>query len=41
MERALEDRPDPWSRVHRAADPELAERTLAFARYAQREAAAG
>lgn len=41
VERALEDRPDPWSRVHREADPELAERTLAFARYAQREAAAG
>jgi predicted nucleotidyltransferase len=31
--RALADRPDPWCRVHRSADPELAERTLAFVAY--------
>jgi hypothetical protein len=34
IERALADRPDPWGRVHRSADPDLAARTLAFVRYA-------
>jgi hypothetical protein len=27
---ALDDRPDPWLRVHEPADPEAAGRTLAF-----------
>jgi len=39
IRRALDDRPDPWRRVHEAAGPELAGRTLAFVEYA-REAAA-
>ena len=34
IRRALDDRPDPWTRVHQLADPDLGERTLAFARYA-------
>jgi hypothetical protein len=34
IERAQADRPDPWGRVHRTAEPELAERTLAFVDYA-------
>jgi predicted nucleotidyltransferase len=34
IERALADRPDPWGRVRRSADPELADRTLAFVEYA-------
>lgn len=37
IERALADRPDPWGRVHRSADPELAARTLAFAEYAREQ----
>lgn len=34
IERALADRPDPWGRVNRPAEPALAARTLAFATYA-------
>jgi predicted nucleotidyltransferase len=34
VQRALEDRPDPWRRVHQPADPDLAARTLAFVDYA-------
>jgi predicted nucleotidyltransferase len=34
IERAQADRPDPWGRVHRTAEPPLAERTLAFVDYA-------
>jgi hypothetical protein len=34
IERAHTDRPDPWGRVHRTADPALVERTLAFVHYA-------
>jgi hypothetical protein len=34
IQRALEDRPDPWGRVHRPADPAAVERTLAFVDYA-------
>lgn len=34
VERAQADRPDPWGRVHRPADPALAERTIAFVDYA-------
>ena len=33
---ALEDRPDPWTKVHEAADPFLLQRTLQFADYAAR-----
>ena len=38
IQRALDDRPDPWQRVHQAADPEAADRTLAFIDYALEEA---
>ena len=31
---SLNDRPDPWAKVHEQADPELVRRTLAFADYA-------
>jgi hypothetical protein len=34
IERALDDRPDPWLRVHQPAEPEIVERTLAFVEYA-------
>ena len=34
IERAQEDRPDPWGRVRRSAEPALAQRTLAFVDYA-------
>ena len=34
IQQAVDDRPDPWLRVHQPADPELAARTLAFADYA-------
>ena len=34
IQRALDDRPDPWERVHQRADPESVERTLAFIDYA-------
>jgi len=30
IRRALDDRPDPWGRVHRMAEPGIAERTVAF-----------
>jgi predicted nucleotidyltransferase len=36
---ALDDRPDPWRKVHEPADPDAAERSLAFMAYA-RDAAA-
>ncbi|MFZ1881077.1 MAG: aminoglycoside adenylyltransferase domain-containing protein [Gaiellaceae bacterium] len=39
IQRALDDRNDPWGRVDRPAEPYLVERTLAFAEYAVREAA--
>jgi predicted nucleotidyltransferase len=35
IQRALEDRPDPWRRVREPAEPALSERTLAFVDYAQ------
>ena len=38
VRRAIDDRPDPWARVHQAADAEAIESTLAFADYAVREA---
>ena len=38
VRRALNDRPDPWMRVHEPADGEAVERTLAFAEYALAEA---
>ena len=38
IQRALDERPDPWGRVHQRADPELVARTLAFADYALRNA---
>lgn len=38
IQAALDDRPDPWKRVHQAADSKTAKRTLAFARYAELEA---
>lgn len=34
IQRALDDRPDPWSRVYEPADPEAIDRTLAFVDYA-------
>jgi len=34
VQRALDDRADPWVRVHQPADEDLAGRTLAFARWA-------
>lgn len=34
IQRALDDRPDPWGRVHQPAEPEAIERTLAFVDYA-------
>ena len=39
IRRALDDRPDPWLKVHQPADPETADRTLAFVDYALRLAA--
>jgi predicted nucleotidyltransferase len=38
IQQALEDRPDPWERVYQPADPEDAERTLAFVEYSLKEA---
>ena len=38
MQQALDDRPDPWLRVSKPADPDIAERTLAFVDYAAAEA---
>jgi hypothetical protein len=40
IQRALNERPDPWKRVHQPADADLSERTLAFGDYALKEAAA-
>jgi hypothetical protein len=40
VQAALDDRPDPWERVHQQAEPDVAERTLAFAEYAVNEARA-
>jgi predicted nucleotidyltransferase len=34
IQRALDDRPDPWLRVHQPAEPEVIERTLEFIDYA-------
>ena len=34
IQRALDDRPDPWARVHQPAEPEAIDRTLAFVDYA-------
>jgi predicted nucleotidyltransferase len=34
IQRALDDRPDPWERVHRPADPALVVETWAFVDYA-------
>lgn len=34
IQQALDDRPDPWARVHQPADPDVAARTLEFADYA-------
>ena len=34
IKRALDERPDPWRKVHEVADPELVTRTLAFVDYA-------
>jgi hypothetical protein len=39
IQRALDDRDDPWGRVDKPAEPPLVERTLAFADYAVRETA--
>ena len=36
---ALEDRPDPWTKVHEPADPSLLSRTREFTDYAARWAA--
>jgi predicted nucleotidyltransferase len=34
IQRAIDDRPDPWARVHQPADPALVDETLEFADYA-------
>ena len=34
IQRALDDRPDPWARVRRPADAQAVERTKAFMAYA-------
>jgi hypothetical protein len=34
VQQALDDRPDPWSKVREPAEPAVVERTLAFAEYA-------
>ena len=36
---ALDDRADPWQRVHQPANPQVTERTLAFVDYALEVAA--
>jgi hypothetical protein len=38
IRRALDERPDPWRKVHEVADPELVTRTLAFVDYAAESA---
>ena len=40
IQRALDDRPDPWRKVHEPADPEAAERSLAFMAYARSSSSA-
>ncbi|HEY6032256.1 MAG TPA: aminoglycoside adenylyltransferase domain-containing protein [Gaiellaceae bacterium] len=40
IRRALDDRPDPWRRVHEAADAEAVEETMRFVEEALRRAAA-
>jgi hypothetical protein len=40
IQRAIDDRPDPWGRVHRSAEPELAARTRELASYAASSAGA-
>lgn len=39
IQQALDDRPDPWARVYEPAQPQVAERTLAFVDYVMRRAA--
>jgi predicted nucleotidyltransferase len=39
IRRALDDRPDPWRRVHEPADPEVVEETVRFVEDALRRAA--
>jgi len=40
IQRALDDRPDPWARVYQPVDPEVVDRTLAFVEYALAESEA-
>ena len=40
IQRAIDDRPDPWDRVHQSAEAELVARTRAFASYAASSAGA-
>jgi predicted nucleotidyltransferase len=40
IQRALDDRPDPWRRVHQMADPEAVQRTWSFIDYALQVATA-
>lgn len=40
IQQALDDRPNPWLRVHQPAAPEAVERTLEFIEYAMAKAAA-
>lgn len=37
IKQALDDRPDPWLRVHQTADAGMAARTLEFAAYVTNE----
>jgi RimJ/RimL family protein N-acetyltransferase/predicted nucleotidyltransferase len=39
IQSALDDRPDPWAKVHQQADPDAVDRTLAFLEYAMKETA--
>jgi predicted nucleotidyltransferase len=38
IQQALDDRPDPWERVHQAADPQTVKNSVAFIDYALEEA---
>lgn len=38
VRRAMDDRPDPWTKVRESADPEALEQTLAFLDYVRKEA---
>jgi predicted nucleotidyltransferase len=40
IQQALDERPDPWTRVYQPADPEVVSRTLAFVDYALGRASA-